>query len=646
MILWKPSVERIKNSLLTKYQKYLHELYGLSFGVYSNLQDWSIQNPEQFWLSVWDFCQIKGEMNAHSLVDIIKNTYDFKKCTFFPKATLNFAENLLRRRDDEIAIVFWGEEQIKRSMTFKQLYDQVSLYRQGLMKLGVKPGDRVAGYLPNIPEGVVAMLAATSLGAIWSSCSPDFGVSGVLDRFGQIEPKVLFTADQFLQRGITHSILEKIPDIQKGLPTLEATIVLPYDGKKADSAPHTIGLKDFLWEHVPEEIAFEQFPFNTPLYIMFSSGTTGAPKCIIHGAGGTILQHMKEHQLHCDIKPGDRVFYFTTCGWMMWNWLVSTLASGATLMLYDGSPFQKKLNILFDYAQAEKMTFFGVSAKFIDAVRKIKLSPKDTHDLSSVRTMTSTGSPLMAESFEYVYTHIKKDIHLASISGGTDIISCFVLGHPNGPVYKGEIQAKGLGMAVEIFDQNGQPTHDSKGELVCTEPFPSKPLGFWNDQDGKKYHKAYFNRFSNIWCHGDFAEITAHDGITIYGRSDAVLNPGGVRIGTAEIYRPVESIEEVVECLATGYEKNGDIRIILFVRLQEGLTLTPELKDKIRHQIRINTSSYHVPAEIIQVPDIPRTKSGKIVEMAVRELIHGRPVKNIEALANPEALAYFERLAI
>jgi acetoacetyl-CoA synthetase len=585
-------------------------------------------------------------MNAHSLADIIKTTYDFKKCTFFPKATLNFAENLLRRRDDETAIVFWGEEQIKRSLTFKELYDEVSLYRQGLAKLGVKQGDRVAGYLPNMPEAVIAMLATTSLGAIWSSCSPDFGVSGVLDRFGQIEPKVLFTADQFLQRGITHSILEKIPDIREGLPTLEATIVLPYDGKEAHPLADTTSLKDFLWDHVPEEIVFEQFSFNIPLYIMFSSGTTGVPKCIIHGAGGALLQHMKEHQLHCDIQPGDRVFYFTTCGWMMWNWLVSSLASKATLLLYDGSPFQKKLNILFDYAEAEKMTFFGASAKFIDAVRKIKLSPKKTHDLATIRTITSTGSPLMAESFEYVYTNIKEDVHLASISGGTDIISCFVLGNPNGPVYRGEIQAKGLGMAVEVFDQNGQPTHDSKGELVCTEPFPSKPLGFWNDPDGKKYHKAYFNRFPNIWCHGDFAEITPHGGITIYGRSDAVLNPGGVRIGTAEIYRPVEAIEEVVECLATGYEKHGDVRIILFVRLQDGLTLTPELKDKIRDQIRKNTSPYHVPAEIIQVPDIPRTKSGKIVELAVREMIHGRPIKNLEALANPEALQYFEKLAI
>jgi acetoacetyl-CoA synthetase len=486
------------------------------------------------------------------------------------------------------------------------------------------------------------MLATASLGAIWSSCSPDFGVQGVLDRFGQIEPKVLFCADGYIYGGKEFDCQDRVEAVLARLPSVEECVVIDYLGRPATAG---VSLLEFVEPFEPGEMRFEQVEFNHPLCILYSSGTTGVPKCIVHGTGGTLLQHLKEHRLHSDVKPGDRLFYFTTLGWMMWNWLVSGLASGATLLLYDGSPFVERGRMLFDFAEATRMTHFGTSAKFIDAIAKVGLKPKETHRLEDLRTVLSTGSPLLPEGFDYIYEHVKSDVCVSSISGGTDIVSCFVLGNPAGPVWRGEIQAKGLGMAVEVFDDAGKSLRGEKGELVCTRPFPSMPLGFWNDPDGAKYRAAYFEKYPNVWRHGDWCEITAHGGIVIYGRSDAVLNPGGVRIGTAEIYRQVEQLGEVLESLVIGQEWQGDVRVVLFVKLKEGLSLSEELILSIKRQIRENTTPRHVPAKVLQVVDIPRTKSGKIVELAVRETVHGRPVKNLEALANPEALEHFRNRA-
>jgi acetoacetyl-CoA synthetase len=563
---------------------------------------------------------------------------------FFPRARLNFAENLLRRNDASDALVFWGEDKVRRRLSWAELNGAVSQLQQALRALGIKPGDRVAAIVPNMPEAIIAMLAAASLGAVWSSCSPDFGVQGVLDRFGQIEPKVLFAVDAYHYNGKTHDVLGKLADIVPKLPMLEKLVVIPYvaDRPAVGALPKAALLGDFIAPYRPGKIGYERLPFNHPLYILFSSGTTGVPKCIVHGAGGTLLQHLKEHRLHADVKPGDRIFYFTTCSWMMWNWLVSGLASEATLLLFDGSPFYPSGNILFDLADAERMTLFGTSAKFIDACAKEGLEPIKTHKLTTVRAIASTGSPLVDESFEYVYRSIKKDVHLASISGGTDIVSCFVLGNPTGPVYRGEIQARGLGLAVDVFDDQGKAAIGAKGELVCVKPFPCMPIGFWNDPGDKKYRAAYFERFPGVWCHGDWTAITEREGVIIFGRSDAVLNPGGVRIGTAEIYRQVEQVPEVLESIVIGQEWDHDVRVVLFVRLRDGVTLTPEVEKKIRDQIRKNTTPRHVPAKILQVADIPRTKSGKIVELAVRDIVHHRPVKNKEALANPEALDLYK----
>jgi acetoacetyl-CoA synthetase len=566
---------------------------------------------------------------------------------WFPDGKLNYAENLLAARDDGDAIVFWGEDRVKRRLTRRQLYDLVSRMRQALAAAGVKKGDRVAGYLPNMPESAAAMLAATSLGAIWTSCSPDFGVQGVLDRFGQIEPKILFTGDKYLYGGKEFDSLEKARDIVARLPSVVHCVVLPYDGGRPPlgGLAQASLLEDFIAPYAAREIEFERFEFNHPLYIMYSSGTTGVPKCIVHGAGGTLLKHLTEQQLHCDLKPDDRLFFFTTLGWMMWNWLVSALASKAAICIYDGSPFVAGGRVLFDFADAERFTQFGTSAKFIDALAKSGLKPRETHSLASVRILLSTGSPLLPEGFDYVYSHIKQDVCLSSISGGTDIMGCFVLGNPMAPVWRGEIQCKALGMAVEVFDENGQPISGEKGELVCTRSFPSMPVGFWNDPGDAKYRAAYFERYPNVWRHGDWCEVTSHGGMVIYGRSDAVLNPGGVRIGTAEIYRQVEQLDEVVESLVVGQDwppgHSGDVRVVLFVRLRDGLKLDEALVARIKQRIRDNTTPRHVPAKILQVTDIPRTKSGKIVELAVRELVHGRPVKNVEALANPEALEQF-----
>jgi acetoacetyl-CoA synthetase len=605
---------------------------------YEALHAWSVNESEAFWNSVWEECGVIGRRSGPTLVDGER----MPGAQWFPHATLNFAENLLRRRDGADAIVFWGEDRIKRRLSHAELYALVSRLSQAFAAAGVRKGDRVAGYLPNLPEATAAMLATASLGAIWSSCSPDFGVQGVLDRFGQIEPKVFVCADGYLYGGKAFDSQEKAMDILAQLPSVKACVVLPYL-----DAPVTVGkgLADFIEGFAAKDIPFEQVEFNHPLYILYSSGTTGVPKCIVHGTGGTLLQHLKEHQLHSDVKPGDRLFYFTTLGWMMWNWLVSGLASEATLLLYDGSPFLDRGRLLFDYADAEGMTHFGTSAKFIDAIAKIGVKPKQTHRLEKLRAMLSTGSPLMAEGFDYVYANVKDDLCLSSISGGTDIVSCFVLGNPAGPVWRGEIQAKGLGMAIEVFDDSGKPLRNEKGELVCTRPFPCMPIGFWNDADGSRYRAAYFDKYPNVWRHGDWCEVTSHGGMVIYGRSDAVLNPGGVRIGTAEIYRQVEQLEEVVESLVIGQDWEGDVRVVLFVKLREGAVLSDELINKIKRRVRDNTTPRHVPAKVLQVADIPRTKSGKIVELAVRDTVHGRAVKNLEALANPEALEHFSNRA-
>jgi acetoacetyl-CoA synthetase len=595
------------------------------------LHRWSVEQSGEFWELLWRFAQVRGEPGLRRLI----NPERMPGAKWFPEAKLNFAENLLRNRDASLAIRFWGEDKVKRQLSRSQLYDLVSRLAQALQAAGVKKGDRVAGYLPNLPEATAAMLATAAIGAVWSSCSPDFGVQGVVDRFGQIEPKLLFVADSYLYSGKPFDLGPKNAEILGRLPSVTQCVTVQYAG----------GFGGFLDGFQPQEIAFERFEFNHPLYILYSSGTTGVPKCIVHGAGGTLLQHLKEHRLHSDIQAGDRVFYFTTLGWMMWNWLMSALASDAALLLYDGSPFVSRGKVLFDMADAEGMTHFGTSAKFIDAIAKTGLEPRKTHRLEKLRAVLSTGSPLLPESFDYVYQKVKQDVCLSSISGGTDIVSCFVLGNPTGPVWRGEIQAKGLGLAVEVFDDSGKSLKNEKGELVCTKPFPAMPIGFWNDPDGSRYHAAYFEKFPNVWRHGDWCEVTEHGGMVIYGRSDAVLNPGGVRIGTAEIYRQVEQLDEVVESLVIGQDWEGDVRVVLFVKLREGHALDEGLVNRIKKKIRDNTTSRHVPAKILQVADIPRTKSGKIVELAVRDVVHGRQPKNLEALANPEALELFRNRA-
>jgi len=638
--IWQPSPERIEQANLTRFMRVVREEHGIEAADYRGLYDWSIAHPERFWTTLWAYAGVVGDRGGD---EVLIDSHRMPGAKWFPHARLNFAENLLRRRDSGVALVFRGEDRVRSVYTYAELHDAVSRTAQALRAAGVVAGDRVAGYLPNMPAAVIAMLAATSVGAIWSSCSPDFGVHGVLDRFGQIEPRILFAADGYFYGGKTIDLLPRLRELAERLPSVERLVVVPYTQPRPDltSVPRGALFDAFTADFEAADIAFERLPFDHPLYILYSSGTTGVPKCIVHGAGGTLLQHLKEHRLHVDVKPGERLFYFTTCGWMMWNWLVSGLASEATLMLYDGSPFAADNRILFDYAQDEKITIFGTSAKYIDACTKLALEPIETHDLTSVKSFLSTGSPLVPEGFDYIYQHVKRDVQLASISGGTDIISCFALGNAIGPVWRGELQCRGLAMAVEVYDDDGRPVRRQKGELVCTAPFPSMPVGFWNDPDGAKYRAAYFERFPGVWWHGDYVELTSHDGLIIYGRSDAVLNPGGVRIGTAEIYRQVERLEEVVESLAIGQEWDSDVRVVLFVRLREGLTLDDALADRIRRHIRDNATPRHVPARIVQVADIPRTKSGKIVELAVRNVVHGWPVRNVEALANPEALEHY-----
>lgn len=642
--LWVPDGDRIAAANMTAFARGAERRWGRALPDYTALHAWSVEQPEEFWASVWELGEVRGQMGPV----VLEDGQRMPGARWFPEARLNFAENLLRSRDDSDALVFWGEDRVKNRLSHGDLYRQVAHFAAALLEMGVEPGDRVAAWMPNVPDTIVVMLAAASIGAIFSSASPDFGVQGVLDRFGQIEPKVLVAVDGYYYNDKIVDCMERLAAITDGLPSVKRVVVVPYVHAHHDISHvhHARMLADFVRPFLDQtEIPYARLPFDHPLYIMYSSGTTGVPKCIVHGAGGVLLQHIKEHRLHGDVKPGDKLFYFTTCGWMMWNWLVSGLASGATLLLYDGSPMLGGGAILFDYAQAEGMTHFGTSAKFIDGIAKAGLRPRATHDLSALRAMFSTGSPLVPEGFEYVYREIKADLCLSSISGGTDIVSCFVLGNPTLPVWPGEIQCKGLGMAVEVFDEAARPVRGEKGELVCTRPFPVMPVGFWNDPDGARYRAAYFGRFDNIWCHGDYSELTSHDGIIIYGRSDATLNPGGVRIGTAEIYRQVERLEEVVESLVIGQQwppgEGADVRVVLFVKLREGLALDDALVARIRDTIRASTTPRHVPARVVQVADIPRTKSGKIVELAVRAVVHGEPVKNVEALANPAALEHF-----
>jgi len=726
--IWTPSEERVRHARLTEFLRFVGERFGCVATDYASLWRWSIEHRDRFWQAMWEYADVVASRHWET---VLTDGDQMPGAKWFVGARLNYAENLLRLRDDRPAIVAWTETGRQQSLTYAELHDEVARIAGWLRREGIGPGDRVAAYLPNCPETVVAMLATASVGATFSSCSPDFGVEAVVDRFGQIEPAVLFTANACTYAGKTHDCLSRVERILERIPSIRYIVIVPVgqafqpdrsrirensgvsEASRQNShefcyAPGQAGKPDLRWHDIPpadSPLVFEQLPFDHPLYILFSSGTTGVPKCIVHGAGGTLLQHLKEHQLHTDIRRdpgwvrrgesiqgrGDRLFYFTTCGWMMWNWLVSGLASGCTLVLFDGSPFHPHPGRLWEMAEAEGVTVFGTSAKYLAALEKSGYVPRESCDLSSLRTILSTGSPLAPESFDFVYSQIKPDVCLSSISGGTDIVSCFVLGNPIGPVWRGEIQCAGLGMAVDVFDDDGNPvapagqafqpdrsrirensgvsessrqnSHefcyppgqagkpDLRGELVCTRPFPSMPVGFWNDPDGvrrianpsygEKYRAAYFERFPGVWHHGDYAEKTPHGGYIIHGRSDAVLNPGGVRIGTAEIYRQVEQLPEVVEAITVGQQWQGDERIVLFVRLREGDELDDALRDVIRQRIRDGATPRHVPAKIVAVPDIPRTKSGKIVEIAVRDVIHGREVKNVHALANPESLQHF-----
>jgi acetoacetyl-CoA synthetase len=634
---WIPSAERVAAAQLTKFHAFARGR-GAPGGDYSSLWQWSVDEPDAFWTAVFDFTGVIADRGPGP---VLRNRDRMPGAAWFEGTRLNFAENLLRGAGDGPAIIARDERGRRREISWDQLRADVARVADGLRAAGVVAGDRVAGFLPNLPEAIVAMLATTSLGATWSSCSPDFGIRGVLDRFGQIAPKVLFTADGYCYGGKTLDSLERIAGILASLPSVACVVVVANVSPRPDLTPLPTARHYSEFGRADATPGFERKPFDHPLYILYSSGTTGVPKCIVHGAGGTLLQHLKEHQLHSDVRPGDRLFFFTTCGWMMWNWLASALASQATVVLFDGSPFHPDEGVLWRLASEERVALFGTSPKYLGALEKSGYRPAAQVDLAQLRTILSTGSPLAHEQFDFVRDAIGAGIQLASISGGTDIVSCFALGNPTLPVYRGELQCRGLGMRVEVFDDDGRPLQGQQGELVCTAPFPSMPVGFWNDPDGSRYHAAYFERFPNVWCHGDFAVLTARGGLVILGRSDAVLNPGGVRIGTAEIYRQVEKLDEILESIAIGQEWDNDVRVVLFVRLRAGLVLDAALERRIRDVIRTNTTPRHVPARIVAVGDIPRTISGKIVELAVREVVHGRPVKNTDALANPAALEEF-----
>ncbi|MFP4036863.1 MAG: acetoacetate--CoA ligase [Desulfobacteraceae bacterium] len=638
--LWEPSEDRIRSSNMYRFMSEINRKVDKDFDRYDPLYHWSVENIPDFWASMWEFADIRA---SKPFTDVVDDLTKMPGAKWFPGARLNFAENLLRFRDDQTALVFKGEGQEIRRMTYRELYDEAARTARSLRDLGVEPGDRVVGFMPNMPETIIAMLAATSMGATWSSCSPDFGIKGVLDRFGQIRPRVLFTADGYHFKGKTFDSLARISRILEDLPSVEKVVVVPYTKEEPDiSGISKAALySDFKAPDPGGEIDFEQLPADHPLYIMFTSGTTGLPKCMVQGAGGILINHMKELTLHTDLKREDTIFYFTTCGWMMWNWLTSSLAVGATLVLFDGNPFHPHPGALWELAQDEGITVFGTSAGYISALQNAGVSPGKAYDLTPLRAVLSTGSPLSMEGFEYVYREVKSDLQLASISGGSDINGCFALGNPMGPVYAGELQCRGLGMKVEAWDENGRPVINQQGELVCTAPAPPMPIYFWDDPDGSKYHAAYFDVYPNVWRHGDFIEINDRGGVVIYGRSDATLNPGGVRIGTAEIYRLVEAMDEIEDSLVIGQEWKGDVRVVLFVKPAPGMELTEELVSRIKKTLRDYASPRHVPAKIIQTPDIPYTLNMKKVELAVKKIVEGKAVLNRDALRNPESLDYF-----
>jgi acetoacetyl-CoA synthetase len=646
-ILYTPSAETIESAFATQFARQMVRKHHLELNSYADFHRWTIEHPETFWAEIWDFCGVIASRKGPTvLVDGDK----MPGARWYPEARLNFAENLMRRGDRGDAFVLWDERGFQRRLSYSDLTSEVSRAAQALQALGLRAGDRAAAFIPNIPEAAVLALAAMSLGIVWSSCSPDFGVEGVLERFGQIEPKVLFCADGYRYNGEEHDCLSRAAEIAAELPSVRKIVVVPHLDAQVDVSdiPKAVTLGEWLRRYTPGTIDFAQLPFDHPVFILFTSGTTGKPKCIVHGAGGTLLQALKMYKLQLDLKPGERYFWFCTTNWVVWNLLFASIAAEVSVMLYDGSPFAKNARILFDYAEKERITHFGTSPKFLDTIAKRGLRPIDTHDLGSLRMLLSTGSPLAPEGYDYVYSSIKKDVCLSSVSGGTDIMGAFADASIVLPVYRGEMQCRSFGMAVEVFNEEGESVVNEKGELVCTKPFPSMPLGFWNDKGGERYHSAYFDKYPDVWCHGDWSELTERGTMIVYGRSDATLNPGGVRIGTAEIYRVVERIDEVEDSVAIGQlwppDNPTDTRVVLFVKMRDGHTLDPHLEDRIRFEIRRHASPRHVPARIVQVGDIPRTKNGKVVELAVKAVVHNMPVANSDALANPEALELFRDL--
>ncbi|MFO7985935.1 MAG: acetoacetate--CoA ligase [Desulfatiglandaceae bacterium] len=640
-LLWQPSEEKIRQTNMYRFMNYVNENYNTDFTQYNPLYQWSVDHIPEFWEAMWDFARVKASEPYTEVVDDLTKMPGAK---WFEGARLNFAENLLRYRDDHTALIFKGEAQAPTRMTYAELYREVARVAKSLKDAGVQVGDRVTGFMPNMPETIIAMLAATSLGATWSSCSPDFGMKGVLDRFGQIRPKVLFTANGYSFKGRNFDSLGRVSDILKELPSIEKVVVVPYTEADPDlsQTPKAVDYREFKSPDNTLEVTFEQLPADHPLYIMFTSGTTGLPKCMVQGTGGILINHLKELMLHSDLKREDTIFYFTTCGWMMWNWLASSLAVGATLVLYDGNPFHPDPGALWQLAQDEKIAIFGTSAGYIAALQNAGVQPGKTYDLAALKAVLSTGSPLSEEGFEYIYREVKEDLQLASISGGSDINGCFAGGNPMGPVYAGELQCRQLAMKVEAFNENGEPVINEQGELVCTAPAPSMPIYFWDDPDGERYHAAYFDVYPNVWRHGDYIEINDRGGVVIYGRSDATLNPGGVRIGTAEIYRLVEQMDEIEDSLVVGQNWENDVRVVLFVKMAQGHELTEELQKKIRKTLMTHASPRHVPAKIIATPAIPYTLNMKKVEIAVKKMLEGKPVLNRDALSNPEALDFYE----